>query len=522
MLVSLLDDDNPPQSLPPPPLNRILTSPVANAQPLSVSAITTQVANNNHSATSITPTLTYLKPSGSSDVLSHLLTSTGINNSVGSSTNSCTQSLTSSVRSVANVDPIVPKKGRKRRIDANMSTFISTLPTRAAIIDAMKQPTATITTKPPLSKPVVPAKESVYDFEDCPSSTNIAPPPPPSSRPPSNPLPPSMPPPPSKSFALNDVTALERTAERKSGLKFVIKTNRGGSSGSATASTPTAITTAPTESAPVVTKPRTKVVEGKPFALFKQMQQQPSTSPLIPKKERKRRVSSKNKEAQPSLVLSISSPKVFASSPMIGLTPSSKKHSLVKNKPGRKKTLSSSSSESKRHRPISSDDPPVESVIAVSSSTTTGSSSGGNGTSRLIKGYKIPKVRKTTSPVSRSPLVIAPQPTNQEEMGVVSNETVGPPSSLGPPQITQSQPSTVMSGQSTITSKPQHRTLHSIVENLKRAVVESGGAPQLQQAAPSTVTAGPVEVINTMEDNVSFESNDNLFEKLSRCVFSPL
>ncbi|KAH9281068.1 Mediator of RNA polymerase II transcription subunit 1 [Echinococcus granulosus] len=523
MLVSLLDEDNPPQSLPQlshvgpsvlPP-NRILSSPVTAATPLPPSPITAQVPNSNHS-TSLTLMSTYPKSSGSSDVLSHLLTSTGnvgvggsssTSISLNSSANSSTQSLPPALKSATNSETGVSKKGRKRRVDPAMGSFISTLPTRAAIIDAMKQPT-----KPTPSKPAVLAKESVYDFEDCPSSTNIAPPP----------LPP---PPPSKPFAFTDVSAPERTAERKSGLKFVIKTNRGGSGGGLTAASSASATT-PMENAAVVTKPRTKAVEGKPFALFKQMQQQqqPSTSSQHPKKERKRRVSSKGKEVQPSLVLSISSPKVFPSAPMATPTPSPKKHGLVKGKPGRKKTFSASS-EPKRNRLISSDEPPIESGALAPSSGVSGvvSSSGGNGTNRLIKGYKIPKVRKLPSPPSNNAPSVSSQSTNQEEAVMraeITSTATAVSTSLPPPP----PPAPATSSTISTTTKSQQRSLLFIVENLKRAVVESSTAPQShqQQTSSATVvelargsTEGPGDAANIAEDTLPADSNDNLFEKFS-------
>lgn len=526
MLVSLLDEDNPPQSLPPPPHvgpsalppNRILSSPVTSATPLPPSPITAQVPNSNHS-TPLTLMPTYPKSSSSSDVLSHLLTSTG-NIGVGGSNstpigaNSSTQSLPPGLKSATNSETGVSKKGRKRRVDPSMGGFISTLPTRAAIMDAMKQPT-----KPTPSKPAMLAKESVYDFEDCPPSTNIAPPPPP-----------HFPPP--KPFAFSDVSAPERTAERKSGLKFVIKTNRGGSAGGLTAASATAATT-PTENAAMVTKPRTKAVEGKPFALFKQMQQQqqPSTSSQHPKKERKRRVSSKSKEVQPSLVLSISSPKVFPSAPTATPAPSPKKHGLVKGKPGRKKTLSTSS-EPKRNRLIS-DEPPIESgVVAPSSGVSgVGSSGGGNSTNRLIKGYKIPKVRKLPSPPSNNPPPVASQPINQEEAAaaaaaaarveVTPTATAMPTPLLPPPPPAPAAPSTIP----TTTTKSQQRSLLFIVENLKRAVVESSAAPQLHQQQTSSAavvelargsTEGSGDAANIAEDTLPADSNDNLFEKFSR------
>ncbi|KAL5108274.1 Mediator of RNA polymerase II transcription subunit 1 [Taenia crassiceps] len=520
MLVSLLDEDNPPQSLPPPPHvgtsalppNRILSSPVTAATPLPSSPITAQVPNSNHS-TPLTLIPAYPKSSGSSDVLSHLLTSTGNigvggSNStpigVNSSANSSTQSIPPTIKSTTNSEAGVSKKGRKRRVDPSMGGFISTLPTRAAIMDAMKQPT-----KPTPSKPALLAKESVYDFEDCPPSTNIAPPPPP-------------PFPPSKPFAFSDVSAPERTAERKSGLKFVIKTNRGGSGGGLTAASATSTTT-PAENAAVVTKPRTKAVEGKPFALFKQLQQQqqPSTSSQHPKKERKRRVSSKSKEVQPSLVLSISSPKVFPSAPMVTPAPSPKKHGIVKGKPGRKKTLSTSS-EPKRNRFISSDEPPVESgVVAPNIGVSgVGSSGGGNSTNRLIKGYKIPKVRKLPSPPPNNSPPAASRSINQEEATAARAEVTPTATAMSTSLPPPSAPSTI----STTTTKSQQRSLLFIVENLKRAVVESSAAPQLHQQQTSSTTVvelahgsaeGSGDAANIAEDALPADANDNLFEKFS-------
>ncbi|VDK35354.1 unnamed protein product, partial [Taenia asiatica] len=525
MLVSLLDEDNPPQSLPPPPHvgpsalppNRILSSPVTAATPLPSSPITAQVPNSNHS-TPLTLIPAFPKSSGSSDVLSHLLTSTG-NIGVGgsnsipvganSSANSSTQSLPSALKSTTNSETGVSKKGRKRRVDPPMGGFISTLPTRAAIMDAMKQPT-----KPTPSKPAMLAKESVYDFEDCPPSTNIAPPPP-------------APFPPPKPFAFSDVSAPERTAERKSGLKFVIKTNRSGSGGGLTAASAATATT-PTENAAVVTKPRTKAVEGKPFALFKQMQQQqqPSASSQHPKKERKRRVSSKSKEVQPSLVLSISSPKMFPSAPIVTSTPSPKKHGLVKGKPGRKKTLSTSS-EPKRNRLISLDEPPVEpgAIVPSSGVSGVGSSSGGNSTNRLIKGYKIPKVRKLPSPPSNNSPPVASQAINQEDAATARAEVTPTVTAMStplppPPPPAPAAPSTIP----TTTTKSQQRSLLFIVENLKRAVVESSAAPHLhqQQTTSTTVvelargsTEGSGDAANIAEDTLPADSNDNLFEKFS-------
>ncbi|VDM32757.1 unnamed protein product [Hydatigera taeniaeformis] len=522
MLVSLLDEDNPPQSLPPPPHvgssalppNRILSSPVTATTPIPSSPITAQVPNSNHS-TPLTLLPAYPKSSGSSDVLSHLLTSTsniGVSSTnttpvgVNSSANSSTQSLPPVLKSTTNSETGVSKKGRKRRVDPSMGGFISTLPTRAAIMDAIKQPA-----KPTPSKPTALAKESVYDFEDCPPSTNIA-------------LPPPFPPP--KPFAFSDVSAPERTAERKSGLKFVIKTNRSGTGGGLTAAAGAATT--PTENSAVVTKPRTKAVEGKPFALFKQMQQQqqPSTSSQHPKKERKRRVSSKNKEVQPSLVLSISSPKVFPSAPIVTPTPSPKKHGFVKGKPGRKKTLSTSS-EPKRNRLISSDEPSVESgAVAPSSGVSgVGSSGGGNSTNRLIKGYKIPKVRKLPSPPPNNSPPVTSQSTNQEEAVTgrteVTATTTTMSTALPPPPPPAQAASSAMS---TITTKSQQRSLLFIVENLKRAVVESSTAPQMHQQQTSSAavvelarssTEASGDATNVAEDTVSADSNDNLFEKFS-------
>lgn len=522
MLVCLLDEDNSPQSLPPPhvgtsalPPNRILSSPVAAINPLPASPITAtqQLSNSNHSS-SHTPT--YLKSPGSIDVLSHLLTSSGSSgggNSTnpGNSANSSAQSLPTSTKPVTTTtDPAVAcasKKGRKRRADSTIGAFISTLPTRAAAIENMKQSPATkaMISKPPAAL----AKVSVYDFEDCPPSTNIAPPPPPPP-PPSQPLPPVQIPPPKAPFEFNEVTTPERTTEMKSSLKFVIKTNRAGLT-AATTATPNN----PLDKTSAVTKPRTKAVEGKPVAYLKQMQQQqPLTSTQHPKKERKRRVSSKNKETpQSSLVMSISSPKTFSTAQIPG-TASPKKHGLAKNKPERKKILSTSStSESKRHRLMTPEE--SQQVPSMESGPLGGS---GNGTNRLIKGYKIPKVRKlsTASTINASPS-LPPQQTlnnNQDDStGAPAVPPLPPPSTAGPSVI------------SPTTAKAPQRSLLYIVENLKRAAAgESAAAPQQQHKISSNATTSYADVViapgdgtNSADDALPLvDSNDNLFEKFNR------
>uniref|UniRef100_A0A5K3ERP2 Mediator of RNA polymerase II transcription subunit 1 n=2 Tax=Mesocestoides corti TaxID=53468 RepID=A0A5K3ERP2_MESCO len=493
MLVSLLDEDNPPQSLPPPPhvatatlsSNRILSSPATAQVPLSPSPITAQVPSSH--PVPVPTTSTYLKSSGSTDVLSHLLMSS--NSSAGvtgsSSGSSSAQSLPSSLK------PPMPetasvKKGRKKRVDSAMGAFISTLPTRDVIMDAMKQPS-----KPSPVKTAVLAKESVYDFEDGPSSTSIAPPPP-------------------KPFGFAENAGPERTAERKSGLKFVIKTNRGGISGG--------VTTA--ESTPVVTKPRSKAVEGKPFALFKQLQQQqPPVSSQHTKKERKRRVSSKVKDIQPPLVLSITSPKLLSSTAVTASTSSPKKHSLAKGKPGRRKALSTNS-ESKRQRLALED-------AATEQGALNSNSAAANSTSRLIKGYKIPKVRKVSSPVSQNSPLLSSQSMAQEEAtkNEVPVNTLASTSQLSAPNA---PPPSLPLTTSPTTAKPHQRTLLFIVENLKRAAAESGALPQSQQAT-STATVEAVypsadaigEAGGSAEDALATASKDNLFEKFGGNATTP-
>ncbi|VUZ54996.1 unnamed protein product [Hymenolepis diminuta] len=528
MLVSLLDEDSSPQSLPPPPHvgssaippNRIISSPVSAAIHQQNLPSGSPLSNSNHSAH--TPP-TYLKSSGSSsDVLNHLLTSSSSTSSTtmnqGSSSGATvnpSQSAATKPASITPSDPLVvvpSKKGRKRRMEPPLgATFISALPTRATAMENMKQSSVkagmiSSSKPPPLTTAAPVAKVSVYDFEDCPpasttSTTSITPPPPLPSQ--SSQIPPQLPlQPPSQSkpqpFVFNEVTTTpERTTEMKSSLKFVIKTNRACLTGSNPV----------LEKASSVPKPRTKTVESKPVAYLKQMQQHlPSTSTTqqYPKKERKKRVSSKIKEAvsvpssQPSLVMSISSPKVFPTNVVPVAQSPQKKHGLMKNKTGRKKTLSTSSaaSEPKRHRlmPLEESQQPLE---------PTGSLGGGNGTNRLIKGYKIPKVRKlsTTSNTNASPSLN----NNQEDSN--ASQTVS--------QATTASGSSIISPSAT--GKAPQRSLLYIVENLreKRAVEQSQSQQTMTSGSSATVnTYAAVDGTNSADDTLPLvDSSENLFEK---------
>ncbi|VDN99070.1 unnamed protein product [Rodentolepis nana] len=541
MLVSLLDEESSPQSLPPPPhvgssaipSNRIISSPVAAAIQQQNLSSASPLPNSNHSAH--TPPV-YLKSSGSSsDVLNHLLTSSASNNSSSSIMNAGSSSGATvnpnqplqAAGAAAAIKPlsITPsdpssRKGRRRRAEQPLAaSFISALPTRATAIENMKQSSVKATTissskpPPPTNAPPV-AKVSVYDFEDCPpastssttSATPLHPLPSQSSHIPPPPPPPSQPKP--QPYVFNEViTTSERTTEMKSDLKFVIKTNRAGSAGGNPV----------LEKASSLPKPRIKTVESKPVAYLKQMRQHlPTTSatPQPPKKERKKRISSKSKEAismpsssssssssQPSLVMSISSPKVLATNAVPVTQSSPKKHGLIKNKTGKKKTLSTSSgaSEPKRHRLmlLEESQQPLE---------LSGSLGGGNGTNRLIKGYKIPKVRKLSTTSNTNP---SPSMNNSQE-DPNANQTV--------PQATAASASSAISSSSSTTKAPQ-KSLQFIVENLreKRAVEQS----QTQQipisgssASMNAYSAG--DGTNSADDTLPLvDSSENLFEKFS-------